>query len=66
MFPYQTAANFILVKHDGRWQEIEKTLLAQGYTIKRETINGDKNYLRITYADMATMQHLISLIQSFI
>jgi histidinol-phosphate aminotransferase len=66
MFPYQTAANFILVKHDGRWQEIEKTLLAQGYMIKRETINGDKNYLRITYADMATMQHLISLIQSFI
>jgi histidinol-phosphate/aromatic aminotransferase/cobyric acid decarboxylase-like protein len=55
-----------LVKHDGRWQEIEKTLLAQGYMIKRETINGDKNYLRITYADMATMQHLISLIQSFI
>jgi histidinol-phosphate aminotransferase len=66
MFPYRTAANFILVKHDGRWQEIEKTLLAQGYMIKRETINGDKNYLRITYADMATMQHLISLIQSFI
>ena len=63
MFPYQTAANFILVRHDGRWHNIEKSLLAQGYVIKRETINGDKNYLRISYADIATMQHLISLIQ---
>ena len=63
MMPYKTAANFILVQHDGRWHDIEKHLLAQGFMIKRETINGDNNYLRISYADMATMQRFVSLIQ---
>lgn len=65
MWPYRTAANFILVRHDGRWHDLEKYLFRHGYMIKRETINGDNSYLRITYADMATMQQLVSLIQSF-
>ena len=59
MDPYQTSANFMLVRHDWRWGNVEKTLLARGFLIKRETINGARNYLRISYADMATMQQLM-------
>lgn len=61
--PYRTYANFILVQHDGRWAGLEERLLAYGYKIKRETVNGARNYFRITYADLATMQKLIAIIR---
>jgi histidinol-phosphate aminotransferase len=61
--PYQTLANFILVQHDGRWSALEETLLDYGFKIKRETVNGTRNYFRITYADMATMKNLITVIR---
>jgi histidinol-phosphate aminotransferase len=64
MKPYQTHANFILVQHDGRWQALENTLWAHGYKIKRQSINGSQNYLRITYADMNTMKHFMSIIEN--
>jgi histidinol-phosphate aminotransferase len=62
--PYQSCANFILARHDARWQRLDEALLERGYLVKRETINEANNYLRITHADMATMQHLISIIES--
>lgn len=61
--PYKTYSNFILVRHDGRWAALEETLLKHGYKIKRQTINGDRNYLRITYADIATMKNLVAVIR---
>ena len=64
--PFTTHANFILCRHDNRWQQLDKVLLKHGYLIKRETINGATNYFRITYADIETMQHLVSLIERYI
>ncbi|MEM7113771.1 MAG: histidinol-phosphate transaminase [Chloroflexota bacterium] len=64
--PFATAANFILCRHDSRWHQLEKMLLQHGYMIKRETILGANNYFRITYADIETMQHLVSLIERYI
>jgi histidinol-phosphate aminotransferase len=61
--PYRTLANFILVQHDDRWAVLEETVLDYGYKIKRETINGARNYFRITYADMATMKNLVTVIR---
>jgi histidinol-phosphate aminotransferase len=61
--PYRTLANFILVQHDDRWAALEVTLLDYGYKIKRETINGDRNYFRITYADIATMKDVVAVIR---
>jgi histidinol-phosphate aminotransferase len=61
--PYRTLANFILVQHDDRWAALDETLLDYGYKIKRETINGARNYFRITYADMATMKNLVTAIR---
>ena len=61
--PYKTFSNFVLVRHDNRWSMLEKTLLDYGYKIKRETINGAHNYLRITLADKETMVGLLSVIR---
>jgi len=60
--PYKTFANFILVQHDAYWAELDETLLTYGYKVKRETINGARNYLRITYAELATMQAFIRVL----
>ncbi len=61
--PYKTCSNFILVRHDSRWSALEDKLLDHGYKIKRETINGARNYLRITFADMMTMEKLVAVIR---
>lgn len=61
--PYATSANFILVRHDGRWWGVEEALLERGYKIKREKINGAANYLRITLADLETMQKFMSTLR---
>lgn len=61
--PYKTGANFMFVKHDGRWASLPATLLDYGYKIKTETINGDCNYFRITYADLATTDQLLATIR---
>jgi len=60
--PYKTFANFILVQHDDQWADVDEALLDHGYKVKRETINGARNYLRITYADMATMQAFVKVL----
>lgn len=61
--PYKTYANFILIKHDSRWLALEQILLDYGFKIKRETVNGKKNYFRITFADIGTMKRLVSVIR---
>ena len=61
--PYQTGSNFMLVRHDGRWSSLETILLDYGYKIKRETIKGARNYLRITMADRSTMEGLMAVIR---
>ncbi len=59
--PYETHANFILVEHDERWFNVEDDLLEYGFKIKRETMNGARNYLRVTYADLETMTRLMTI-----
>ncbi len=66
MTPYKTGSNFILVRHDARWADLDEKLLSLGYKIKRETINGSSNYLRITYADLQTMSNFINVIRQFV
>ena len=61
--PYKTYANFILIRHDARWSNLDELLLNYGYKIKRETIYGARNYLRITLADIATMENLIAVMR---
>lgn len=58
--PHETCANFVLVKHDGRWAHAERKLFDLGFMAKRQPINGTTHYLRITLADLTTMHLLIA------
>lgn len=61
--PCRTAANFVLVRHDWRWSDLDALLLEAGYVVKRVNVGGASNYLRITLADRPTMERVVRVIR---
>ncbi len=61
--PCRTEANFVLVRHDSRWHDLDALLLDAGFVVKRVQLRGASAYLRITLADRATMERVVQVIR---
>lgn len=64
--PYRTDANFVLVRCDERWSGIDKYLLSAGFVVKVEKFDCATQHLRITLADMPTMNALLRSLREFL
>lgn len=66
LYPYETDANFVLVRYDARYRNLCERLLNQGFVVKSETIEGRAEYLRITMADIETMRAVVVAIEGLL
>ncbi len=61
--PCRTEANFVLVRHDSRWNDLDTLLLDAGFVVKRVKLRNASNHLRITLADRPTMERVVRVLR---